>query len=370
MARQSSFFGILKSLLVVGLIFAGLLVDWGASPSGEYIGGKNWHPDPINEYLVGGATGRFLAVWNVLINAAFAMGNIQIATSAAGEVKNPRVNVPKAMRRVFWRIFLFYIISLLVVGLILNSHDPNIGTSGTAGSPFVIAFQNAGIKVLPSIINAVVITSAFSSGNGMLFLASRTLWGLAADGYAPKIFLKTNRLGSPYLAVLASFILAPLAYLNCGSSTPITVFNWFVNLISTAGLIIWCVICFAYVRFYYGMQARGISRDELPYKSWGQPYAAIAAGIMCFLIVFFSGFSVFFPGNFSASSFLSNYIACFVCPALYIILKFTIKSPWQTHDTMDFSEMESIRAERAYNEAHPKQKSPIWRRVVEKFTDE
>jgi amino acid transporter len=189
-------FGIIKSLLIVGLIFAGLLVDWGASPSGEYIGGKNWHPSPINEYLVSGSTGRFLAVWNVLINAAFAMGNIQIATSAASEVKNPRVNVPKAMRRVFWRIFIFYISSLFVVGLILPSSDPRIGTaSGTAGSPFVLAFQTAGIKVLPSIINAVVITSAFSSGNGVLFLASRTLVGLSADGVAPKIFLKTNRFG-------------------------------------------------------------------------------------------------------------------------------------------------------------------------------
>jgi len=59
-------FGILKSLLVVGLIIAGLLVDWGASPSGEYIGGRYWHPNPITEYLASGSTGRFLAVWSVL----------------------------------------------------------------------------------------------------------------------------------------------------------------------------------------------------------------------------------------------------------------------------------------------------------------
>ncbi|KAG9244774.1 amino acid permease/ SLC12A domain-containing protein [Calycina marina] len=364
-------FGIIKSLLIIGLIIAGLLVDWGVSPSGEYIGGKNWSSKPIKEYLVTGSTGRFLAVWNVLINAAFAMGNIQIATSAAGEVMNPRVNVPKAMRRVFWRIFIFYIVSLFVVGLILNSDDERISTlSGTAGSPFVIAFSSAGIKVLPSIINAVVITSAFSSANGVLFLASRTLVGLAADGAAPQIFLKTNKFGSPYLAVVVSFLFSLLAYLNCGSSAPATVFGWFINLISTAGLIIWCVICFAYVRFFFGLKARGISRDELPYKSWGQPYSAIAAGIMCFLVVFFSGFAVFFPGNFTASAFLSNYIACFVCPALYIVLKFTIKSPWQSYETMDFSEMDAIREERVYNEAHPKQRRSFVRRAVEKFTDE
>jgi amino acid transporter len=166
---------------------------------------------PVNEYLVTGATGRFLAIWNVLINAAFAMGNIQIATSAAGEVKNPRVNVPKAMRRVFWRLWIFYILSLSVIGLILPSRDPAIlGGHGTASSPFVLAFTGVGIKVFPSVINAIVITSAFSSGNGVLFLASRTLVGLAQDGFAPKFLLKTNRYGSPWIAVLISFILCPL----------------------------------------------------------------------------------------------------------------------------------------------------------------
>ena len=58
--------GLLKILLVIGLILAGLIVDWGGSPSGQFIGGKNWHPDPIKEYLVSGSTGRFLAFWSTL----------------------------------------------------------------------------------------------------------------------------------------------------------------------------------------------------------------------------------------------------------------------------------------------------------------
>lgn len=59
-------FGVLKILLIVGMILAGLIVDWGGSPSGEFIGGRNWHTDPIKEYLVKGSTGRFLAFWAVL----------------------------------------------------------------------------------------------------------------------------------------------------------------------------------------------------------------------------------------------------------------------------------------------------------------
>lgn len=253
-----------------------------------------------------------------------------------------------------------------MVGLILPADDPRIGlASGTAGSPFVLAFSSVGIKVLPSIINAVVITSAFvsrstcpskaqadpiasqSSGNGVLFLASRTLLGLSAQKKAPKIFLRTNRFGCPYVAVAFCSLLMPLAYLVLGNSTANQVFNWLVNIIAVSGLMMWCAICVGYLRFYYGMRARGISRDELPYKAPLQPYAACEsmlsflkclpsrpeagrsglsllssreltfsfrffpgfAGIVCFLVVFFSGFAVFFPGNFSAANFLSNYVS-------------------------------------------------------------
>lgn len=131
-----------------------------------------------------------------------------------------------------------------------------------------------------------------------------------------------------------------------------------------------CVICFTFVRFYYGLKHHGISRSELPYKSWGQPYCAIAAGGLSFLILFFSGFAVFFPGNFSASSFLSNYIACFVFPVLYVVLKFTIKSPWQKYEDMVFSEMDAIRTEAAIKAARPVKMMSLWRKVVEMVTDE
>ncbi|ORY88987.1 amino acid permease/ SLC12A domain-containing protein [Leucosporidium creatinivorum] len=364
------FFGAIKSIAIIGLIIAGLVVDVGGNPAKDYIGGRNW-AIPMREYLVSGGTGRFLGFWSTLTNAAFALGNIQIATSAASEVQNPRVNVPKAMRRVFWRLFFFYIMSLLMVGLILPADDPRIGTaSGTAGSPFVLAFSSVGIKVLPSIINAVVITSAFSSGNGVLFLASRTLLGLSAQNKAPKIFLRTNRFGCPYVAVGFCSLLMPLAYLVLGNSTSNQVFNWLVNIIAVSGLMMWCAICVGYLRFYYGLRARGISRDELPYKSPFQPYAAWFAGIVCFLVVFFSGFSVFFPGNFSAANFLSNYISVFIFIAIYIVTSCISGWKFKSYDEMDFSEMDAIREERAWNEANPKLKMSWYRSLIEKVTDE
>lgn len=54
------------------------------------------------------------------------------------------------------------------------------------------------------------------------------------------------------------------------------------------GLMMWIAISIAYIQFDDGMKARDISRDKLPYKSPLQPDGAYFAGVLCFLIVFFS----------------------------------------------------------------------------------
>lgn len=150
-----------------------------------------------------------------------------------------------------------------MVGLLVPYNDPNLGIStGTAQqSPFVIAFQRVGIKGLPSVINAVVCTSAFSCGSACVFLASRTLYGLAEERQAPRIFLKVNRFGTPWVAVAASLIFMPLVYLSLGSNSSV-VFGWMVNITTIAGLIGWLIIQISFLRFYYAMKLQGISRDR------------------------------------------------------------------------------------------------------------
>ena len=134
-------------------------------------------------------------------------------------------------------------------------------STGTAQqSPFVIAFQEAGIKVLPSIINAVVTTSAISSGSACIFLASRTLYGLSSDGHAPMIFLQCNRWGTPFWAVAFSLLPSPLVYLTVSNNSSI-VFGWFLNITTVSGLIGWIVIQVTYLRFFYALKKQGISRE-------------------------------------------------------------------------------------------------------------
>ncbi|CZS94196.1 related to general amino acid permease [Rhynchosporium agropyri] len=169
-------FAPMQIALILGLILAELAVDLGGGPPGDRIEFRYWrNQGASNSYLVDGSTGKFLAFWSSLISAAFSYGNVQVVALSGTEIQNPRGNIPRATK---------------------NKLQTSSGTAQQ--SPFVIAFQEAGIRALPSIISAVVTTSDINSGSACIFVASRTLYGLSADGHAPKIFLQYHRWGNPF----------------------------------------------------------------------------------------------------------------------------------------------------------------------------
>ncbi|KAK1453082.1 amino acid permease [Colletotrichum melonis] len=356
-------FASLKIMTIIGLIIGGLVIDLGGGPNGDRIGFRYWQdPGAFNSYLVAGSSGNFLAFWKVLLSAAFSYGNIQVVAISGSETRQPRKIIPAATRKTFFRVFFFYVLSILIVGMIVRpSNDPSLSIStGTAQqSPFVIAFTRSGVSVLPSIINAVVCTSAISSGSACVFIASRTLYGLSCDGHAPRVLQRCNRFGTPHYAVGLTCVLMPLVYLNVANNTSV-VFGWFVNITTVAGLIGWIVIEITYLRFFAGLKAQGYSRNELPYKVSGQPYISWAALVMVVLVVFFSGFDVFTTGNFTASGFLTCYLNVFIFAILYIFFKFYLKSRVIAVGEMDFeTEFASIRYEKAQEEVYGPGKSGL-----------
>ncbi|PWI67030.1 hypothetical protein PCL_04536 [Purpureocillium lilacinum] len=307
------FFGAIKLTTIVGLIILMFVLTIGGGPSHETIGFRYWRdPGPMNEYLKEGSLGRFLAFWKVFIQATFSYGGSEMVVVASGETENPRRNIPKAIRRVFWRIAIFYVLSIFLVGLCVSSKDPNLlnaissSAPGAAQSPFVIAIANAGIRTLPSIINAVVLSSAWSAGNSFFYASTRVLYSAALDGKAPRI-LRWERFGVPYGCVAATTALSCLVYLNVNNRSS-EVFFWISNLSAVSTLIVWASVSYTYLRFYYGLRYNGVSRDTLPYKSPLQPFLAYFAIVFCLVVAFFNGFDAFFPGKFSAKSFIPPYI--------------------------------------------------------------
>lgn len=304
----------IKVLTIVGLIILSFLIDVGVGNQGV-LGFHYWkHPGPFVQYNnIAGSLGRFLGFWSVLINAAFSFIGTEITGIAAGEARNPRKAIPSAIRKVFWRILLFYILGTLAISVICPSDAPDLSfKSKTATkSPFVIAIKAAGIKGLPSVINAALLTSATSAASSDLYTSSRALYSLALNGQAPRIFARTNRYGLPYLSVIVSILFSLLAYMSVKTGSG-TAFGYFANLTSVCGLVTWSVIGCLHLRFRTAMKAQGVSDDVLPYKAplskWfsGKFFSYYTIG-WTLLVILFCDWSVFLNGNWSTSDFITNY---------------------------------------------------------------
>lgn len=158
-----------KVIVIVGIILLSIVLASGGGPSGEATGFKYWkNPGAFAEVHTKRSLGTFLGFWSVTINATFAYLGTELVGTTAAEAHNPRKSIPKAIRLTFFRIIIFYCLSVFLVGLLVpyNSEDLAFAASqqpGANASPFFVAAKMAGIKVLPHIINSCIRLRQLSS---------------------------------------------------------------------------------------------------------------------------------------------------------------------------------------------------------------
>ncbi|PSN64169.1 AAT family amino acid transporter [Corynespora cassiicola Philippines] len=324
-------FASLKVFGILGLLFMAVVLILGGGPTHDRLGFRYWtEPGPVNEYLVSGSAGQFYAFLGVLCFSVFAFAFApELLVVTGGEMESPRRNLPTAGKRYFYRLVIFYCLGALAIGLIVPSNAADLfgGGSGAQASPWAIAAKLAGINAMDSVINGVILASAWSAGNSYLYLASRSLYSMSLAGDAPAIFSKCTKSGIPYVALAASASISLLSYMNL-SSTGQVVFNWFVNLINTGAFQSWVAVCIVYVRFRKATFAQGIT--DLPYRSRFQPYVSYISGIIFFILMLLQGFKVFVGENWDASTFMTSYIGIPIFLAFYLGHKFTRgrRDPW------------------------------------------
>ncbi|KAJ5608386.1 Amino acid/polyamine transporter I [Penicillium hordei] len=312
-----------KVLLSIGLILYTFIVMLGGNPLGDRFGFRYWNePGAFNEYYKTGDTGKFLGVLAAVITASFTIAGPDYVSMAAGETINPRKVLPKAFNGVFYRLTAFFVLGVLCVGILVPYNDKTMadafdnGKPGAAASPYVISMDRLKIPILPDIVNAVILTASFSAGNSYMYCASRSLYGLALEGKAPKLFTKCTNNGVPIYCVGIVLIIGLLSFLQVSNGASV-VLNWFVNLVTASQLINFSVVTFTFIRFKKALAAQGIARETLPYRSWFQPYIAYFAFICTTTMAFVGGYTVFLPGNWSIPTFLFSYTMIGVFPVIY-----------------------------------------------------
>ncbi|KAI7168329.1 amino acid permease [Hortaea werneckii] len=313
-----------KVLLIVGLIIFTFITMLGGNPLGDRFGFRYWkNPGSFKPLYYEGSLGRWLGFLQCLIQASFTIAGPDYVSMAAGEAENPRVVMPKAYNAVFYRLTTFFILGALCVGINVPYDDPELTAAfandepGAAASPYVVAMNRLRIRVLPSIVNALVLASAFSAGNSYVYCASRSLFGLALEGKAPKVLTRTNRQGVPYYCVLVVLLICLLAFLQVSNGSA-TVLAWFVNLVTASQLINFAVMCGTFLCWMKACKAQGLDRDALPYKSRFQPFAAWYGLIGCTIMAFVGGYPVFLPGSWDTPSFIFSYFMIALCPILFV----------------------------------------------------
>ncbi|TAQ90503.1 hypothetical protein B7494_g1192 [Chlorociboria aeruginascens] len=322
------FFSIIKIIAVIGYILLGIILNCGGGPDGGYIGGKYWS-DP------GAFNHGFKGLCSVFVTAAFAFAGTELVGLAAAETENPRKSLPTAVKQVFWRITLFYIVSLTLVGLLVPYNDNRLlkgGSANTAASPFVISIENAGITVLPSVMNCVILIAVLSVGNSSIFGSSRTLAALADQGQAPKILGYIDRQGRPLVAIIVASTLGLIAY-AADSSAEGTVFDWLLAASGLSSIFTWGSICLAHIRFRRAWKVQGHTLDEIAFRS--QPgvvgsWVGFIFNCLVLIVQFWVGAWPVGYASMTASrqlkSFFLSYLAAPIVLSCYAVYKFWKKT--------------------------------------------
>ena len=310
----------IKITACVGFIIFGIIVNCGGIPGDDrgYIGFEYWK-NP------GAFRNGFKGFCSVFVTAAFAFGGTELVGLAAAEAAEPHKALPKATKQVFWRIATFYIVSLLIVGIILKSDDERLlGASGanSKASPFVLAIKEAGVKGLPSVFNAVITISVISVANSCTYGSSRTMQALATRGMGPRFLTYIDKHGRPIWCVLIQLAFGCLGYLGMAASSG-DIFNWLLALSGLCFFFVWWSICLTHIRFRAGWKAHGYTLDQLPFKAQfgvGGSWLGLSLNTLALIATFYTSL---FPlgGKPNAEGFFSNYLAAPLIIGFYCFWK-------------------------------------------------
>ncbi|WDK14987.1 amino acid permease [Colletotrichum graminicola] len=310
-------FASIKVVTIVGFIVFAICINAGVGQQG-YLGFTYWvDPGAFNASIVPGSAGKFIGFWSVLITAGFSYQGAELVGIGAGETKDPEKSVPSAVRWTFWGIFGLFVATVFFVGILVPSNDRSLllDSQNASASPLVIAANLAGVKVLPDIINAVLLTAVLSAANSNVYSGSRILVSLANERCAPQFMTWTNKYGTPYMAVATTSAVGLLAYMNLSADGGV-VFDWLLNVTAVAGFISWSCINVCHLRFMAALKAQNIPRSTLPYTAPLQPYLSWYGLFFNVLIILTNGFAVFI--EWSTSDFFTAYVSVILFVVLLV----------------------------------------------------
>ncbi|AJP02213.1 proline-specific permease [Streptomyces cyaneogriseus subsp. noncyanogenus] len=255
-------FSMVKVTAIIGMILicAGILTlgfsDAGDTASVSHLWSHGgFFPNGIGETLM------------TLQMVMFAFLAVELVGVTAGESKDPKTVLPKAINTVPWRIAVFYVGALIMILSVVpwTHFQPGV-------SPFVAAFEKMGLAAGAGIVNFVVLTAALSSCNSGMYSTGRMLRDLALNSQGPKLFTRLTSSGTPLVGTTFSAALMMVGvWINY--QWPGKAFDYVVSFATISGMWAWIVILICQIRYRAKADRGELPRSEFrapgaPYTSW------------------------------------------------------------------------------------------------------
>ena len=306
------------SMMKVGVIVLFIILGLIALGHKPQFGTNNWH--------IAGAPfhNGFLGFLTVFLFAGFSFQGSELVGVAAGEAHEPKKNIPKSIKRTFWRLCLFYILSIGIISLLIPYNDPRLmNQSDVTMSPYTLIFQLYLSHYAASFINLVILIALLSAANASMYSSTRIMWYLGKTNQAPKFFAKVNSMAVPFSALMATALIGSLVFISSYVGNGV-LFTYLVQISSLSGFIAWFGIAMSHYKFRKNYLPKHGGTKELVYTAKFYPWAQI---ISMLFIVFIIG-AQFVTLNSSSNSFWSFvmiYSSVILFAALYLGHKFLTK---------------------------------------------
>ncbi|MGL4205720.1 MAG: amino acid permease [Aeromonadaceae bacterium] len=282
--------------------------------------------------------GGIPAVISVAMIAGFSFQGTELIGVAAGESADPGKNIPRAVRQVFWRILLFYVFAILIIGVLIPYTDPLLlknDMTDVGASPFTLVFERAGLAFAAAVMNAVILSAIVSAGNSGMYASTRMLYTMARNGMAPKLFGRLSKNGVPRNALFATTLIAMLCFLTSLSGDK-QVYLWLMSASGMSGFIAWLGIAVSHYRFRRGYLHQGGKLEDLPYVAMLYPIGPLLAFSLCLVIALGQGYHSFSTGEIDWSGMLAAYLGIPLFALLWLGYKLKHKTRMVAYHQMTF----------------------------------
>ena len=277
-AESEFWLALVKVVTVVAFIILGLLAIFGlipfhgaeSAPLFHNLTAQGWFPHGL------------VPIFTTMLIVNFAFSGTELIGVAAGETKDPAVNVPKAINAAIWRLLIFFVGTIVVISALLPFQVAGLGGEGVSNSPFVTVFNYIGIPYADDIIRFVIITALLSAANSGLYAASRMMWSLSAQRQLPQVFSRLSSSGTPVIALVVTMFGAIPGLLS-EHFAPETIFKNLLGIAAFTMVIVWMSICWSQFNFRRAWYKAGHSAKDLKFAAPLYPIVPILGFVFCFI---------------------------------------------------------------------------------------